>query len=136
EDLPEGLYRLRIDGKEVKLPRDENRDKTFHRFGLEPHPLPDASDWSIGVKLRNCPEYDQVEKLRETINEKNLLYFHRWRPQNETYLFGFRKHEQGNNAREIPLFDPLVEAKEKEIAPLRKPVKHVYELVRVKEEAK
>jgi hypothetical protein len=43
------------------------------------------------------------------------LYFHRWRPQNETYLFGFRKHEQGKNGIEIPQFDPLVEAKEKAI---------------------
>jgi lysophospholipase L1-like esterase len=66
---------------------------------------------------------DRTDALRATINEKNLLYFHRWRPQNETYLFGFRKHEQGNNAREIPLFDPLVEAKEKEIARLRVPAR-------------
>ncbi len=62
------------------------------------------------------------EKLRETIVEKNRLYFHRWRPQNETYLFGFRKQEQGQNAREIPLFDPLVEAQEQEIAKLRVPM--------------
>ena len=72
-----------------------------------------------------------IEKLREAIIEKNRLYFHRWRPQNETYLFGFRKHEQGQNAREIPLFDPLVEAKEKEIAKLRRPVPHTYQLDRV-----
>ena len=65
-----------------------------------------------------------------------MLYFYRWRPQNETYLFGFRKHEQGNNAREIPQFDPLVEAKEKEIARLRRPVKHTYELVRESEVSK
>jgi lysophospholipase L1-like esterase len=63
----------------------------------------------------------QREKLRRTIVAKNELYFHRWRPQNETYLFGFRKHEQGKNAVEIPKFDPLVEAKEKEIVQLSKP---------------
>ena len=49
---------------------------------------------------------------------KNLLYFHRWRPQNVTYLFGFRKHEQGQNAVEIPQFDPLVAAKEPTIRAL------------------
>ncbi len=59
------------------------------------------------------------EKLRAAIQAKNLLFFNRWRPQNETYLFGFRKHEQGNNAVEIPQFDPLIEAKEKEIAAMR-----------------
>jgi lysophospholipase L1-like esterase len=59
-----------------------------------------------------------AEKMRAAIIKKNELYFHRWRPQNETYLFGFRKHEQGKNGIEIPKFDPLVAAKEKEIVEL------------------
>ena len=58
-------------------------------------------------------------KLYEQIQKKNELFFHRWRPQNETYLFGFRKHEQGKNAVEVFQFDPLVEAEEKKIAELR-----------------
>lgn len=49
------------------------------------------------------------EALRQLIVEKNRLFFHRWRPANETYLFGFRKHEQGRNSAEMPMFDPLVE---------------------------
>jgi len=73
---------------------------------------------------------DQVERLRETIIRKNRLFFHRWRPQNITYLLGFRKHEQGNNAVEIPQFDPLVEEQEKKIGVLKKPVSHVYEPIR------
>jgi lysophospholipase L1-like esterase len=60
-----------------------------------------------------------TEPLRKAVTEKNQLFFHRWRPQNVTYLFGFRKAEQGNNAREIPEFDPLIAKKEKEIAKLR-----------------
>jgi lysophospholipase L1-like esterase len=63
--------------------------------------------------------YRRLERLREAVIAKNRLYFYRWRPQNETYLFGFRKHEQGKNAREIPLFDPLVAEKEQEIARLK-----------------
>jgi hypothetical protein len=47
------------------------------------------------------------------------LFFHRWRPANETYLFLFRKHEQGNNAKEIPQFDPIIEKREHEIEQLR-----------------
>ncbi len=58
--------------------------------------------------------------LTKKIMEKNRLFFHRWRPQNETYLFGFRKHEQGNNGVEIPQFDPLILEKDKEIAALLK----------------
>jgi lysophospholipase L1-like esterase len=73
----------------------------------------------LGLKATALnPKDPQLEKLRQTILAKNELYFHRWRPQNVTYLFGFRKHEQGNNAREIPQFDPLVEAREKEIVKL------------------
>ncbi len=79
-------------------------------------------------------EFDQVEQLRLTIVEKNVLFFHRWRPQNETYLYGFRKHEQGRNAAEVPEFDPLIAEKEAEIAHLRRPVPHTYELIRTDEE--
>ena len=71
----------------------------------------------------------EAEVLRQAIIEKNQLYFHRYRPQNDTYLFGFRKHEQGNNAVEVPQFDALIEKKEKEIAKLRLPVKHTYEML-------
>lgn len=65
------------------------------------------------------PEDGSVPPLLVSIRKKNELFFHRWRPQNETYLFGFRKHEQGNNAKEVFEFDPLVTAEEKKIAELR-----------------
>jgi hypothetical protein len=68
--------------------------------------------------------------LRRQIVAKNELFFHRWRPQNETYLFGFRKHEQGNNAVEIPQFDPLVASKDARIQELTVPVEHQYEMIR------
>jgi len=51
---------------------------------------------------------EKSAKLRDLIAWKNDLYFHRYRPQNETYLRGFRKHEQGQNAKEIPLFDAMI----------------------------
>lgn len=60
------------------------------------------------------------EQLRQAIVEKNELFFHRHRPQNETYLRGFRKHEQGNNAAEIIAFEPLVAEKDQQIFSLRK----------------
>lgn len=64
---------------------------------------------------------DPVAKanMREAIVEKNRLFFHQWRPANETYLFLFRKHEQGQNAKEIPMFDPLIAEQEKQIAAAR-----------------
>lgn len=107
--LPEGNYQLQIDGKPVATGN--------------------AGQWDAGVAILAGPEFDQVEELRKTIVKKNELYFYRWRPQNETYLFGFRKHEQGNNAREIPLFDPLVSAVESTIAGLRLPASHDYAVI-------
>ncbi|GIW83684.1 MAG: hypothetical protein KatS3mg106_197 [Gemmataceae bacterium] len=63
---------------------------------------------------------ERCEPLREAIVAKNTLFFHRWRPQNETYLFGFRKHEQGKNAKEVAAFDPLIEQAEARIDQLRR----------------
>jgi lysophospholipase L1-like esterase len=132
--LPNGSYRLTIDGDPARLAWET---RGFASLDLNRKAnAPDERIWAGGVKVLSGPEFDQVEALRQAIIAKNRLYFYRWRPQNETYLFGFRKHEQGNNAREIPLFDPLVEAKEQEIAKLRKPVTHVYELIRESEAAK
>lgn len=111
EGLAAGVYELTIDG--------------------QPAARADAAAWAAGVQLTAGPQFAQVEQLRQTIAVKNELYFHRYRPQNETYLFLFRKHEQGNNAVEIPQFEPLVEEKEKEIAQLRVPKKHKYKLTRV-----
>jgi lysophospholipase L1-like esterase len=89
-----------------------------------------AEMWRAGVAVTQSVEANQFEALRKAIVEKNQLYFHRWRPQNETYLFGFRKHEQGNNAREVPMFDPLVEEQEALIAKLRVPQLVHYRLVK------
>ena len=89
-----------------------------------------AQQWQRGVQIAPPTEASkQVEQLRKLIIEKNRLYFHRWRPENETYLFGFRKYEQGQNASEVPRFDPLVQKLDAEIAKLRTPVVHKYEIV-------
>jgi lysophospholipase L1-like esterase len=108
--LAAGRHTLRIDGKVAATAT--------------------AEQWAAGVHVARGPEFEQFEALRKRINAKNVIYFNRWRPQNETYLFGFRKHEQGRNAAEIPRFDPLVAEAEKQIAKLRVPVEHVYEVVR------
>lgn len=120
-NLKPGRYTLKVNGRAV---RTEDADQW-----LRPGP-------GSGVGINRGPSLDQAEKLRQTIVEKNQLFFHRYRPQNETYLFGFRKHEQGQNAKEVAQFDPLIEKLEKEIARLRVPVEHTYELVPAGEEKK
>ena len=106
--LADGKYVLTIDGRPVATAS--------------------AAEWSAGVSLTRGPEFDQAEKLRRAIIDKNHQYFYRWRPANVTYLFGFRKHEQGQNAAEIPKFDPVVAKMEADIAKLRVPAAHKYEL--------
>jgi len=82
--------------------------------------------WEVATKLMNGLGYDIAEPdrarlapLRDVINEKNRLFFNRWRPQNETYITGFRKHEQGRHVAEFPEYDPLVKEQEEKIAALR-----------------
>ncbi len=64
-------------------------------------------------------EASQSEALRQVILRKNEWWFHRSRPANMAYVFGFRKHEQGQNAQEIPQFDALIADEEARIARLR-----------------
>lgn len=52
------------------------------------------------------------QEVSQLTFDKNREYFYNWRPQNITYLLGFRKHEQGQNAKELPQFIPLIEEKE------------------------
>jgi lysophospholipase L1-like esterase len=83
---------------------------------LDPKPTVDAIN--LFSNILAIP--DDSLAIRAKILEKNELFFYRWRPQNQTYLFGFRKHEQGVNAKEVAEFDPLVAKAEAEIAELRK----------------
>jgi lysophospholipase L1-like esterase len=87
-----------------------------------------AEDWAKGVSLTTGPAEEQEETLRKLVVSKNFDFFNFWRPDNDTYIFGYRKHEQGRNAVEIPRFEPLVEAKESEIAKLRTPRPQTYVL--------
>jgi len=104
DGLPKGRYSLQID-------RDDFGDHS-------------AGELATGIVPQfTRPPVGHAE-LRQAIIAKNRLYFHRWRPQNTTYLFGFRKHEQGNNAKEVAEFEKLVAAKEAEITSLKAKVLH------------
>lgn len=74
---------------------------------------------SLGLAASKPAKADELQEFSQAIIEKNRLFFHRWRPQNFTYLFGFRKHEQGQNAAEIARFDPLIAAAEVSIREIR-----------------
>ena len=80
-----------------------------------------AKQLSGGVDLLGNYDPELSSQIRYQIVDKNLMFFHRHRPQNETYLFLFRKHEQGNNAVEVEQFEPLIEAADQRLAKLTEP---------------
>ena len=73
---------------------------------------------SLGVPDSGWAKSPHTEILRRVILRKNEWWFHRSRPANMAYVFGFRKHEQGQNASEIPEFDKLIKEDEKRISVL------------------
>lgn len=90
----------------------------------------DADEWGDGVIIRSGALHRQAEELRAKIRRKDFLYFHRYRPQNITYLLGFRQYEQGQNAKEIAALDGLVAEIERSIDTLQKPKPHRYVLTK------
>lgn len=92
-----------------------------------------SGELAAGVRLPWSPTVDQAALLRNTIITKNEFYFHKWRPQNETYLRGFRKHEQGQNVTELEEFDAFIEKEEVKIKDLKQPRFYTLQLQRVME---
>jgi hypothetical protein len=87
-----------------------------------------AGEWSQGVQLLASPCDKQAEDLRNLIIAKDHDFFNYWRPQNDTYIFGYRKHEQGRNAVEVPNFLKMTQDKEPQIQAIAAPDIHTYEL--------
>lgn len=85
-----------------------------------------GADWQKGIGISD----PQTEALRRELIEKNELFFHHWRPQNTTYLFFFRKHEQGQNAKEVEEIKGYVYQREKVIEELLKPQPQTYQLIK------
>jgi hypothetical protein len=102
-----------------------------HELSIDGRPVTEASadEWQQGVAL-DCPaELHQMEMLRRTIVKKNELYLHRWRPQHEADPTGRPRPSLEQNAAEAPSVDTLVAEPEAEIARLRVPLPHRYELI-------
>lgn len=103
-------------GINVLLQEGDNTETLGHHG-----PAFDTSGTSVAGTSYASKVNPQYEELRQLVQKKNELYFHRWRPQNITYLFGFRKHEQGNNAADIAKFDPFIRELEQQIFELQQP---------------
>jgi len=108
--IPEGRYTLTIDGGYVTSAT--------------------AEEWAQGVNIYFGTTYRQSGMLQNRIVSKNYFFFNQYRPQNRTYITGFRAYEQGQNVSELHQLNQFIERQEREIARLRQPGTNVYRLVR------
>ncbi len=106
----DSIKRIASDGKKQSWTTDSIR---FNRFGYQQ--LANLMINSLEIKSGATQSSNPTPELLGLLLDKNELYFHRYRPQNETYLRGFRKHEQGQNAKEIAEFDALIAQSESRI---------------------
>ncbi len=90
-----------------------------------------AEEWAKGIEVSGVGADRQRLALQKTAKEKDTLFMHQYRPQNETYLFLFRKHEQGNNAGEVLAFEKLTKQWDATIQELAKPKRYTWEWTRI-----
>lgn len=110
--LPAGTgYRLKIDGHESLSAS--------------------AEKWAEGIKILAGPEFDQVAQLRNRIIRKNNFYRQMLRPLNKAYIFLFRRHEMGHLAHEVDDLVRFTEEQDEQIAYLKIPHPHRYEIERI-----
>jgi len=102
----------------VKYLTENSMHLTEHGYGLTVLDFLKSLGYDLDVRGA-----EKTGALRQAILGKNEQFFNKWRPQNETYLFGFRKHEQGRNAKEMAEFDPFIAKLEDQIDNLRKALK-------------
>ncbi len=88
-----------------------------------------STEWASGISVRG-PEIDQALELRRTVVRKSDLFLRSWRPRNDAFIYGERRHEQVPVQKELPDYAPLIRALEERIARLKVPTRHLHELMR------
>ncbi len=111
--LRKGYYSLRVDGAQVATAS--------------------ARKWAEGMPITQGPYLDQSNQLRELILKKNELFFHQYRPQNRTYILGFRSHEQGRHAAGLKDLSIIITWLEGQIDLQRVPEAKVFQLTKINE---
>ena len=131
--LARGLYELLGDG-DPKTPLTGNGiHLTQYGYWRAAHAIAKGLELSEPpAKVPTCrspleppsddPAAVAAERMRQLAIQKNIQYFNQWRPANETYIFGFRKAEQGRNRVEMPRFTQSIETLEDEITKLAQPI--------------
>ena len=63
---------------------------------------------------------EKADQIRTTIIKKNSLFFHRWRPRNDAFVYGERKDEQRIAQEEPAQIEPFIAKQEAAITLLLK----------------
>jgi hypothetical protein len=58
---------------------------------------------------------EKADQIRNTIIKKNTLFFHRWRPRNDAFVYGERKDEQRIAQEEPAQIEPFIAKQEEAI---------------------
>ncbi len=61
---------------------------------------------------------EKANEIRNTIVKKNTLFFHRWRPRNDAFVYGERKDEQRIAQEEPAQIEPFISQQEAAIQSL------------------
>tara|TARA_R110002124_G_scaffold57700_12_gene161527 strand:+ start:14103 stop:15278 length:1176 start_codon:yes stop_codon:yes gene_type:complete len=84
--------------------------------------------WEEGTILEQGPSLEQSKHLLELIREKDKIYFQQYRPQNRTYILGFRSYEQGRHKEGLEALDALILWLDDQINQTKKPKTLHYQL--------
>jgi lysophospholipase L1-like esterase len=138
--LPEAYLPLPLPGGEGKKP-DSARllkitglKKGFYTLTSGEYQVVTASakEWQEGVTIAAGAAFIQAANLQEKIVKKNEVFFHQYRPQNRTYILGFRSYEQGRHAQGLEDLNFIITWLEGQIALNRTPKPNVYQLTPTK----
>ncbi len=80
-----------------------------------------SQDWEKGILLQQGPMIRQSASLGQTIQKKDEIYFRKYRPQNRTYILGFRAYEQGRHEEDLKDLGLLVTWLDGQINQLKQP---------------
>lgn len=110
--LKKGFYALTINGEEVLSAS--------------------AQKWAEGLEIKQGDSYNQSHQLRELITKKNELFFYQYRPQNRTYILGFRSYEQGRHSVGLDELSLIIHWLESQIATSVVPKAQIFQLKEIK----